>query len=280
MPSYAVIAAAALALAAAPPAMANVNSVGYATAESGQTGAVRTATAECDPGRRLVGGGGGITSYHGDSRVVITEMIPVHPLTGPDRYIVSAQGPADDHWTIEAQAVCADPVSGTHTVLAATTLSSASVQQAEPRCKSGERVLGTGGWVVQPTAQQVALQAVGPDASGQFGYAQAHEDANGYGGQWNVLAYAVCAPKPSRYAVVTHDAPAFDSQPFKASGTDCPDDDMRILGAGGGTAFDAPGNAALNRLQINTDQRSSDATAVELDPTDDWWRAAGESICG
>ena len=37
-----------------------------------------------------------------------------------------------------------------------------------------------------------------------------------------MLAYAVCAPKPSRYAVVTHDAPAFDSQPFKASGTDCP----------------------------------------------------------
>ena len=54
----------------------------------------------------------------------------------------------------------------------------------------------------------------------------------------------------------------------------------RCSDAGGGTAFDAPGAAALNRLQVNADRRSSDATAVELDPTDDWWRAAGESICG
>jgi hypothetical protein len=281
MLKYAIPAAAALALAITSPALAvtGLTKAHNSNAQLGQT--TRTTDAICPAGKRVVGGGGGLLrdAVNRATDVVITQMIPVHPLTGPDYYRVTAQQTgSDDAWIVQAQAMCADPVPGMHTVLAASTLSSSSLQEAEASCKSGERVLGTGAWVVQATAAQVGLQVFGADPGGTLGYAQAHEDANGYGGDWNVLAYAICAPASASYAVVSTPSPDTDSLFDKYATASCPSG-TQVTGAGGGVASTAPGGVVLSYADIADGLRKASANGFESTSTSASWGLTAQVLC-
>jgi hypothetical protein len=271
MLKHALAAAAALLLLPAAPALA--------ADSSGQTGNVRTATSECPAGEQIYGGDGGIEYSDPADHIVITEMIPVHPLTGNDRYIVSAYGPSGGDWRITATAYCGKPIAGWHIVIGSTILSSATWHKGWAYCPTPERVIGSGGWVLQPTAGQVAIQMKGVgDGSGTFVNAQAHEDADGYAGDWNVLAYAVCAPKPKDYAVATHDSPDTSARDYKGSNAACPEGTY-VIDVGGGAAFDAPGSVSLYRLLDLDHGRSGEANTAENSPTSTAWKATGSAIC-
>src|SRR6185295_18874024 len=129
-----------------------------------------TATAYCPPGYRVIGGGADILyddPMHGRRDLVLTQMEPVHPLSGPDFYVASAEEAGDkEHgdWWVRANARCAPPVPGQHTVIAASTIGSAEADGAHATCADGERVLGGGAWVITPTAGHVGITEMKADS--------------------------------------------------------------------------------------------------------------------
>lgn len=254
--TIAVVAAAAGAVqfTAAAPASAAVTGLVRTTGISViDSSASKTATAYCPPGTRVVGGGGGLVwdLQHQTRQVVLTQLQPVHPLWGDDFYRVTGeetQTGTTDTWWVEAVALCADPIPGMHITFGNTVLSSASSQQARATCPAGEKVLGTGAWVY-PAGGQVGLQVARASTSGNLAYAIAHEDADGYAGNWNVLALAVCAPAPAGYEVLNAPSPESASESIKTATATC-SAGKQMLDAGGATSFTAPGNVSLTRILV------------------------------
>jgi hypothetical protein len=213
----------------------------------------KTATASCPAGKRVIGGGGGLVwdLQHHTRDVVLTGLVPVHPLSGPDSYAVTAhedQGGTTEDWWVESFALCADPIAGQHTVVAGGTFGSAASQAPQASCNPGERVLGTGGWI-QDTGGQVGIQVSRASTGGTFSYFQAHEDADGYAGNWGLLAYAVCAPAPAGYEIAQAASPTSLSEAEKVAVATCTPG-KTTLGGGGATAFNAPGNVFLTRINL------------------------------
>jgi hypothetical protein len=245
----------------------------------------KTATAYCPAGKRVVGGGGGLVwdLQHHTRDVVLTGLLPVHPLSGPDSYAVTAhedQGGTTDTWWAEAYAICADPIAGMHTAVAGGTFGSASVQSPQAHCNPGEKVLGTGGWI-QDTGGQVGIQVARASTSGEFSYFQGHEDADGYVGSWGLLAYAVCAPAPAGYEIAQTGSPTALSEAEKVADTYCAPG-KKTLGGGGAIAFNAPGNVFLTHIILAGAGLSNEVLAVadENVPTAaNWDFIVGQAIC-
>ena len=108
-----------------------------------------------------------------------------------------------------------------HTVATGGTFGSASVQTPQAHCNPGERVLGTGGYI-QDTGGQVGIQVSRASTTGTFSYFQGHEDADGYTGNWGLLAYAVCAPMPAGYEIAQTGSPTALSEAEKVAETTSP----------------------------------------------------------
>jgi hypothetical protein len=126
----------------------------------------KTATAYCPAGKRVIGGGGGLVwdLQHHTRDVVLTSLLPVHPLSGPDSYQVTAhedQGGTTDTWWAESYAICADPIAGMHTVATGGTFGSAPSQTPQAHCNAGERVLGTAGKKTLSGGGAIAFNAPG-----------------------------------------------------------------------------------------------------------------------
>jgi hypothetical protein len=163
--------------------------------------------------------------------------------------------------------------------LDAVSLSSASSQMAKATCPSGESVLGGGGWI-SDTGGQVGLQVARASASGSLFYAGSHEDASGYSGTYSTIAFAVCAPTPAGYAVVTTLSAASGSEDIKTAFADCPSG-TQLLNAGGATSFTAPGEVSLTRTLVDpVTAGQAEAVATENTATSASWDSiAGQTIC-
>ena len=245
----------------------------------------KTAIAYCPPGKRVIGGGGGLIwdLQHHTHDVVLTGLLPVHPLSGPDSYQVSAredQGGTNDTWWVDAFAICADPIAGMHTVVAGGTYGSAPSQTPQAHCNPGERVLGTGGWI-QDTGGQVGIQVSRASAAGTFSYFQGHEDADGYAGNWGLLAYAVCGPAPAGYEIAQTGSPTALSEADKVAETTCAAG-KKTLGGGGAIAFNAPGNVFLTRINMMGPALSNEVHAVAAENVStaaNWDFIVAQAIC-
>ena len=158
--------------------------------------------------------------------------------------------------------------------------SSAAAQNLEAHCDPGEKVLGTGAWVSLVNGE-VGLQVARASTTGDWSYAFAHEDPNGYQYGWYLAAYAVCAPEPAGYVVNNWPSAYEDSEPAKSATATCPAG-TSLTGAGGATAFNAPGSVFLNRILVDPwfNNRSAEASAIEaFATTDDWDFIVGQAIC-
>ena len=245
----------------------------------------KTAIAYCPAGKRVIGGGGGLVwdLQHHTRDVVLTSMLPVHPLTGPDSYQVTAhedQGGTTDTWWADAYAICADPIPGMHTAVAGGTFGSAPSQAPQAHCNAGERVLGTGGYI-QDTGGQVGIQVSRASTTGTFSYFQGHEDADGYAGNWGLLAYAVCAPAPAGYEIAQTASPTALSEAEKVADATCTAG-KKTLSGGGAIAFNAPGNAMLTHIIPTGSGLSNEVLAVAAEnvPTAaNWDFIVGQAIC-
>jgi len=216
---------------------------------------------------------------HARRDLVLTQIEPVHPLSGPDFVTASAEERDDGahgDWRVRASARCAKPVPGQHTVLAVSTLKSADSGGAYPACADGERVLGGGAWVIQPTAGQVGITMLQADPTGTYLQAEAHEDADGYAGEWNVTAFAICAPKPSGYKISTRST-------FGASWTELAQAyciyPQQVIGSGGSVTRWPAGNVMLTQVEQWGGERYVSADAVENTATSDDWSVTAQAIC-
>jgi hypothetical protein len=245
----------------------------------------KTAIAYCPAGKRVVGGGGGLVwdLQHHTRDVVLTALMPVHPLTGADSYQVTAhedQGGTTDTWWAESYAICADPIAGMHTVAKGGTYGSASLQLVQPSCNAGERVLGTGGYI-QDTGGQVGIQVSRASTTGTSSYFQGHEDADGYAGDWGELGYAICAPMPAGYEIAQTGSPEALSEAEKAADAYCTAG-KKTLGGGGAVAFNAPGNVFLTHIILAGAGLSNEVLAVadeNVSTAANWDFIVGQAIC-
>ena len=265
--------------------------------------AIKTATAKCPPGKKVLGGGGYIRpgGMEPDDRfpVTFTRLMPYQPGWNPDDpqgygYVVYAaaltDGPTHD-WGLDAFAYCAAAGSlpGIHIVVYSSTWSSEPVQTATAPCPDGEKVLGTGAGVVTDGTSQrgLGLQVARVDALGLLARAQAHEQPDGYPYPWTVQAIAVCTPNsPAGYVLGTSESPERDSEDFKAAYGKCPDvagDDWPRLpiSVGGAITNVAPGHATLRGIgPFLLDTGQVYAYATENTPTSvDWDFIVVRYIC-
>jgi hypothetical protein len=137
-------------------------------------------------------------------------------------------------------------------------------------------VLGGGAWVIQPTAGHVGITMMQAEPGGTYLQAEAHEDAGGYAGDWNVTAFAVCAPKPAGYKISTRST-------FGASWTEVAQayciSPQQVIGSGGSVTRWPAGHVMLTQTEQWGGERYVSAAAVENTATSDDWSVTAQAIC-
>jgi hypothetical protein len=248
--------------------------------------ATKSAHAYCPETKHVIGGGGWVAELGAapTRRVTLTQLQPIRLLDGiRDGYVATGAetfpGITGD-WYVVAYALCANKnaLSQWDIVPTQTFFSSESVQTAAAVCPAGTRVLGTGGKIVNPGGQ-VALQVARASASGDIARVQAHEDADGYSGDWSVVSYAVCVTPPPGYQVVYGQSGQIASEPEKDAFAVCPGSKV-VHGAGGAITNVAPGNVSLRVVYPSYDPKRVDVLAVENTPTNQNWDfIVAQAIC-
>ena len=181
-------------LSAAPAAAATLppGSVRTVVAQSPSNAlSVKSFSADCLSGERVLGGGAFTV---GGVHAVITEMQPIHPVTGVDSFKVTAaadQFGISGVWSFQAYAFCARIPSTLQVELLSHTdpPTSTTFDDAFLRCPRG--VVVGGGGKIDNGGGQVDL-GTGPAFRTGFG-ALAKEDADGFAGNYTVTVYVLCA---------------------------------------------------------------------------------------
>lgn len=241
----------------------------------------KTVTARCPSGKQVVGGGGWVHAVdrYAEDNLALTQLRPFDSYR--DGYTVTAEELlyTSGNWWVQAYAICADSMSGHQIVTGTTSYSSQAKQHAKAVCPSGKRAIGSGARVNYASTGEVALQIARASGSGDITRAQAREEANGYSGNWNVTAYAVCVYPPYGYEVVYGDSPERDSESTKTARATCPNG-KRVHGAGAATIFNAPAGVALQVVYPFNDLSRTMAHAVETSSTSaDWDFIVAQAIC-
>jgi hypothetical protein len=187
----------------------------------------KLAVAACPVGKRVISGGGWVmVSARGDEadKVVLTQLQPVHPTSGgQDIYVATGQeiGAAGTtaNWQVQAFAVCADPIAGLHIQPSFGTAAPDEFKNNIARCGTNERVLGVGGRV-NAGAGRVPLSTV--SAFDTSATATARAIPGGGAGDWSVDAWAVCAPVPSGYQIVSALSAQGPSDSVQVGFVNCP----------------------------------------------------------
>lgn len=285
-------------LTSAPSTASAVSGVHVVVGTSGESfDRQETINVPCPRGERVIGGGGMVwEDFQGmfpedRQRVALSELRPYHPSRGRDLYIVTGVwttpiGVAP--WRLFGYAMCARPIDGLRIrERSPATMSSDSKQAIAVRCPTGRRVLGTGARISVPPGGflgRMVIQVARPSRPGDIARAQAHEVPGGYGGQWGVTAYAVCAPKPAGYKVVFEQSPLRDSEYRKLAGNrpndGCPAREQ-VLSPGAAVGSDVPGNIALAGIApFEVDHHRTFGMAVENTPTGvDWDFIVATAVC-
>lgn len=246
-----------------------------------------TARAECPVGKWVTGGGGWAFSVAAadSAKVTLVQLRPDHRTDGTrDSFVVTGSettASMTGDWWVQAYAICASPsgLSGYGLVATHNSPTSSPVKvEARAACATGKRALGGGARIVSP-GRDVALQVARASATGDIFRATAHEDANGYSGNWTLDAYAVCVNQPAGYQVVTTASTQSDSEAEKIAFARCPAG-KRVHGAGAAITDTAPGGVSLQVVYPSNALDEVEAFAVENTPvSQDWDFIVAQAIC-
>jgi hypothetical protein len=243
---------------------------------------VKSIRADCPAGKKVVGGGGFPFLFSSDSgKVRLIELRPVHSNNGPDGYVVVAmvlgQVPTDN-WSLQANAVCADPIPGLYLNSGSGLLGSKPVQSAEATCRAGEAALGGGGLLRNP-GFQADLRTVAPSATGDRFVVQGGEDVDGYANNWSVVAYTMCAPRPAGYEVKTEVNQGNPTAPRKTFTGKCTVG-KHLTGPGVSTDPAAPGGVGLADVFPQPNLTASQAAAeITQPPVVAWGALQVHAVC-
>jgi hypothetical protein len=258
----------------------------------------KEARVACPGGKKVVGGGGWVfqqSSGANPERLALTRLEPSDDVfdsgstSGADGYIAAAAETSPGttgSWWVQAYAMCADansvPGWEMETAFSDETRSD-PVQQVTSGCDAADthkRALGTGARIAVGVPGEVVLQVARTDALGGLTRAQAHEDANGYGGTWWLGAYTICANRPAGHEVAGGRSVEAGSEQSKDATAVCPSSNTRLLTAGGAITNQAPGHVSLQQVYPRASLRSMDVLAVENTPyTPSWDFIVAQGIC-
>jgi hypothetical protein len=187
--------------------------------------------ARCPAGQNVLGGGGTIVGGRG--QVILQRLEPVQTATD-SRFVVAAREDGTGYasnWRLTAYALCADPLPGYAILPSTSGVASSNSPQSTISFCIGQTQVGFGGRV-NGGAGQVHLTNLVRDTNGDINFTliAGQEDANGFGGAWNVTGYAVCANTQANFTTVTASSPA--SSQNKSATVSCPAG-TRVHSAGG-----------------------------------------------
>jgi hypothetical protein len=212
----------------------------------------KSAEAKCPPGTRVTGGSGRVTGV--TSHVVLTRMQPRHTNNPavPDSYIVTAiedETEPDDEWAVTAYVLCSDPLPGQTIVISRSPTDSGHSEREIADCPAGRRAIGSGVRVNGGAGQvHVMEMTMGGFADGRTSaFVTAQENNDGFGGDWSLDAFAVCATiAPERQVYLSNFAPGPGSADRKVADVTCPAG-MAITG-GGAEIGASSGRVVMERI--------------------------------
>jgi hypothetical protein len=243
----------------------------------------KTVAARCPAGKRVLGGGGTVTG--GGGQVILQQLQPMQTATD-DRFVVNAREDRTGYasnWRLTAYALCADPLPA-YGILPSTSgsASSNSPQTTISFC-IGQTQVGFGGRI-NGGVRQVHWTNLARDSNGTLDFTTiaALEDADGFDGNWNVTAYAVCANTPANLTTVSAITPP--SSANKSATVICPAG-TRVHSAGGQLtpAASGPVNPSLviDKVAIDPQLRGVTVRAVEDETgTAANWSVKALALCG
>jgi hypothetical protein len=155
---------------------------------------IKTAVATCPAGKKALSGGSAFYFNANDPHIMLQQVVPSSTLASVHVNAVETEAGTTSDWEPWATAVCATPPPGLVRVSQATTPDSAESKRVAVSCPAGKHVVGAGASVT-PQIGQVALDDILSDEGMTTVTAEAFEDLNGYPGNWNLIAYAVCVTR-------------------------------------------------------------------------------------
>lgn len=232
----------------------------------------KTATATCPEGKALLGGTGrvvgGGTDVHLDGIKPAATSVTVEAVEDATFFA--------GRWSVQAIAVCADPVPGLTRVVAQThNTGPAPAAEATARCPAGKRLISTGADLLFGDGM-VAVEDVVPDAGLTQVTVRAAEAGAGTAGAWTVRATAVCADPLPGLQLVSSESGA-DSAATKQRTVACPGG-SRVIGTAAEVVSARP--AALTGASLVFPLTNVTVSAVEPEPfANPSWSLRGHAIC-
>lgn len=173
----------------------------------------------CPAGTKPLGGGFFVSGGSG-GRISVTRLQALSPSNTFAVTATEADDGAPAAWRLHGYAMCAPPLAGIEYVPFSTLSNSTTPKTATATCPAGKKVVGTGARLLGD-AGQVVLDDVMPNAALTAVTASAYEDSTGYGGNWQLYAYATCAnPLPGLTLASADTLPANSTD--DAVGAICP----------------------------------------------------------
>lgn len=200
-----------------------------------------TATADCPPGKGLLGLGG--KSEGGAGQVVLDALAPTNDS-------VTVRGSEDqdgtaDTWSVRAYAICADQGAALNTTFNEVPDSiSPKVRETQGPCGFDRLLTGVGGEIPIGANGEVMLDALIPSTDLQNTRVRGIEDGDGTDDLWSLRPFKLCAdPLPGLERVETTSA---RSSRNKHATAVC-DPGKRVVGAGG-EIVDGGGQVAIQYM--------------------------------
>ncbi len=159
---------------------------------------VKSIIATCPAGTSVIGGGYQLGGTLSRAEVHVPELRPLG--NGIEAVAYEDDNGFASNWTLQAIAVCADPLPGLITVTAASASNSTTPKYALVGCPANTQLVGTAA-SVGGGGGEVVLNRVQPTATSLM--VTAYEDGTGTTNSWNVQAHAFCATPPAGLQIVS-----------------------------------------------------------------------------
>jgi hypothetical protein len=274
----AVLAAQGLAVAPAAATTIPAGSVEVKTALSPFSLGNKTQRVNCPAGKVALGGG---SQTSGGPHLVITEARPISDPAG-NGFVVTAQVDqvgVTSPWTVTVFAFCAVAPPGYEVIPQVNPPTTAFSDAALARCSAGKNAIGSGGQITGGNGQ-VNL-TMGPNnlsgvasASG----AEAAEDADGFAGNYQLTAYAICARQNVFFDFqIASDQTLTDSMAVKRLTVTCPSGYRATAGAFSGVGLGA--NLLFFRPNVLNAPASIDFAASAPPTSTGIWNLSGVVFC-
>ena len=227
--------------------------------------------------------GGGAEVYEGDHAVHVTGWMPVPPQPGlkyPNSmvgYGAESEDGYNGRWQVGVMAHCGPEPAGLEYVSAGSASTSPTSRSQAAHCPTDKLVVGTGARIATGDGQVYLTGVRIADDLGSV-TADAHEDADGFAGNWSLHAYAICAlplPDHDLYVAETDS----DSITAKEIQVACP---VGTEPHGLGFALNgAAGHVHLRKVRVVDDWLGGRVEAIEAGPTltDANWSARVYTVC-